>query len=150
MPDRPATFAALLATAAAAHNLADHVLGQTDAQAAAKERDWAALARHVGAYHAVMATMVGLTVRGTGLRVSARGLAAGLVVSAGTHALWDRRAPVRWVLEHTGSAPFARQTGAGINGMYLSDQALHAGSIWLATLVAVTVGDGKRRGNREP
>ncbi|ORT47186.1 hypothetical protein [Frankia sp. KB5] len=141
---RPATFAALFATAYAAHQLADHVVGQTDAQAAAKaapgRAGWTALGRHVGAYHAVMAGMVAVTARTVGMPVTGRGLAAGLAVSAATHALWDRRTPVRWIQDHTGSADFARLADHGLNGAYLSDQALHVGSLWAAALVAVAIG----------
>jgi hypothetical protein len=144
MPDRRATFAALFATAYTAHQLADHVAGQTDAQAAAKARPgvegWSALARHVSAYHAVMAGMVGIAARAVGLPVSARGLAAGLVVSAGTHALWDRRRPVVWLMSRLGSPTFAAMRSDGLNGAYLGDQALHVACLWAAALVTVVVG----------
>jgi len=46
-------------------------------------------------------------------------------VSAVTHAFFDRRWPVRWLLEHIGSKGFAELKAAGMDGMYLSDQALH-------------------------
>jgi hypothetical protein len=138
--DRALRFATLAATVYAAHSLADHVLGQTDAQAAAKalpgREGWLALAHHVGQYHAVMAAMVAVTAKTTGLPVRPGRLAAGLAISVATHALWDRRRPVVWVLDHTGSAPFARLSDHGLNGAYLADQSLHVGCLWLAALVA--------------
>lgn len=148
MSDNTSTYAALGFTLLAAHQLADHVLGQTDAQARTKGKPgregWAALGRHVGMYHAVMGGMVAVTAQTVGLPVSGCGLAAGLAVSAGTHALWDRRWPVRWVLAHTGSAPFADLADHGMNGAYLADQALHVGCLWLAALVAVRASRGAR------
>ncbi|MDY0816552.1 hypothetical protein [Kitasatospora purpeofusca] len=46
--------------------------------------------------------------------------------SAGTHAILDRRWPVRLLLERTGSPNFAVLQSGGISGPYLADQALHA------------------------
>ncbi len=137
------TFAALAATLYAAHQIADHVLGQTDTQAALKatrsRRGWAALARHVTAYHTVMAVMVTIAWAMLDLDLSAVGLAAGLTVSVATHTVWDRRTPVRWVLEHTGARKFAAMADRGLNGMYLADQALHLACLWAAGLLAVTL-----------
>jgi hypothetical protein len=139
-PD-PATFAVLAATAYAAHTLADHVLGQTDRQAALKATagpaGWAALARHVGAYHLILTAMCAAAVAVFGLPVSPTGAAAGLAISAGTHVLWDRRTPVRWLLEHTGARQFAALNTGGLCGMYLADQALHTACLWAACLAAV-------------
>ncbi len=141
-PD-PATFATLAATAYAAHTLADHVGGQTDRQAALKatagRAGWAALARHVGAYHLILTAMCGAVVAVFGLPVSPAGVAVGLVISAATHALWDRRTPVRWLLEHTGGRQFAQLADRGLNGMYLTDQALHTFCLWAAALATVTL-----------
>ncbi|OHV49320.1 DUF3307 domain-containing protein [Pseudofrankia sp. BMG5.36] len=138
-----ATFAALTITAYAAHTLADHVLGQTDRQAAAKalpgRAGWAALARHVGAYHLVMAAMCTVTVAALALPISPAGAAAGLAISIATHTVWDRRTPVRWVLEHTGAARFAALADHGLNGMYLADQALHTACLWAAALTATAL-----------
>lgn len=150
MNSRPATFATLLSTAYAAHQLADHVLGQTDAQAAAKalpgRAGWTALARHVGAYHAVMGGMVAVTARSVGLPVTGRGLAASLAVSAATHAVWDRRRPVAWLMTRAGSPGYAGMTiktdPDGIPwqpGLIAADQALHTACLWAAALVTVAV-----------
>ncbi|ADP84826.1 hypothetical protein [Pseudofrankia inefficax] len=139
----PATFATLAATAYAAHTLADHVLGQTDRQAALKATagpaGWAALARHIGGYHLILTAMSAAAVAAFGLPISPTGAAAGLALSAATHALWDRRTPVRWVLEHTGARQFAQLADHGLNGLYLSDQALHTACLWAAALATVAL-----------
>ncbi|WP_239404510.1 hypothetical protein [Frankia sp. Cj3] len=131
MSPNPATFATLAVTVYAAHTLADHVVGQTDRQAA--------LAAHVGAYHLILAAMCAAVVAVFGLPVSPTGAVAGLALSAATHALWDRRTPVRWLLEHTGAVRFAALADHGLNGMYLTDQALHTFCLWAAALAAVTL-----------
>ncbi|MCK9893328.1 DUF3307 domain-containing protein [Frankia sp. AgB32] len=135
------TFAVLVVTLSLGHKLADHVLGQTDAQARLKaapgRAGWAALARHLVAYHAVLVTMVAVALGALGLSLSVLGAAAGLTVSVFSHALWDRRRAVRWLLVRTGSGDFADLADHGLNGMYLADQSLHGASLWLAALVAV-------------
>jgi hypothetical protein len=132
-------FAAIAATLYAAHQLADHVLGQTDQQACKKAgpgiNGWRHNAYHVGLYHTVMAAMLTVTIWLLHLPVTATGLTAGLGFSAVTHAILDRRWPVRWLLEHSGSTPFSRQAGHGINGMYLADQALHYACLWVSALL---------------
>lgn len=65
---------------------------------------------------------------------------AAMVVSLGTHAFIDRRWPVRWLLQHTRSAPFADLATAGMNGMALTDQALHIVCMYIAAVLAVWVG----------
>ncbi|MEV6594139.1 hypothetical protein [Streptomyces acidicola] len=124
---------------AVGHNLADHVLGQTDYQAAGKaapsekeiadganpRRGWGACLRHVAQYHLVMAVMLAIVWAVLPLWLSWTGLAVGLTISVLTHAFLDRRWPVRWLLEHIGSKGFAELKSAGMNGMYLTGQALH-------------------------
>ncbi|MEU1487174.1 DUF3307 domain-containing protein [Streptomyces sp. NPDC005752] len=143
-----ATFGAVWAVLAVGHNLADHVIGQTDHQAdnkgapAAAEvadgvsprRGWGACLGHVARYHLVMAVMLGLVWAVLPLQMSFTGLATGLAVSIVTHAFFDRRWPVRWILEHVGSKGFAELKTVGTNGMYLTDQALHQTAL-LITLV---------------
>lgn len=143
---RADVFAALLGAALAGHQLADHVLGQTDAQAAGKATSWAALGRHVGQYHAVLTGVVALTVRTTRLPVTGRGLAAGLAVSVATHALWDRRTPVRWLMARTGSPVYAALTiptrPDGIPyepGVTAVDGALHVACLWAAALLTTAL-----------
>ncbi|WP_274914410.1 hypothetical protein [Streptomyces sp. WZ-12] len=62
-------------------------------------------------------------------------MAAGFAFSAGTHAFLERRWPVRWILEHTGATKFAALRAAGLNGMYLADQALHSGALLVSALL---------------
>lgn len=130
-----ATFGSTWAVLSVGHNLADHLIGQTDHQAGSKaapsatevadgvspRRGWGACLGHVAQYHMVMAVMLGLAWAVLPLQMSWAGLAAGLIVSAVTHAFFDRRWPVRWLLEHTGSPDFAKLRAAGMNGMYLTD-----------------------------
>ncbi|WP_338120226.1 hypothetical protein [Streptomyces agglomeratus] len=144
-----ATFGAVWAVLAVGHNLADHVFGQSDHQAANKgapsatdvadgaspRQGWSACLSHVAQYHLVMAVMVALAWAVLPLQISWTGLAAGLVVSAVTHAFFDRRWPVRWLLQHTGSPEFAELRAAGMNGMYLTDQALHQTALLVSALL---------------
>lgn len=144
-----ATFGAVWAVLAVSHNVADHVLGQSDRQAANKgapsamdvadganpREGWGACLGHVAQYHLVMAMMLALVWAVLPLQMSWTGLAAGLVVSVVTHAFFDRRWPVRWLLQHTGSPVFADLKAAGLNGMYLADQALHQTALLVSALL---------------
>lgn len=56
-----------------------------------------------------------------------------------THAFFDRRWPVRWLLQHTGSPDFAELRAAGMNGMYLTDQALHQTALMVSALLITVV-----------
>ncbi|MFD4835297.1 DUF3307 domain-containing protein [Streptomyces uncialis] len=144
-----ATFGSVWAVLSVGHNLADHVFGQSDHQAASKgapsaaevadgvspRRGWGACLGHVAQYHLVMAVMLALAWVVLPLQMSWGGLAAGLAVSAVTHAFFDRRWPVRWLLQHTGSPDFAELNAAGMNGMYLTDQALHQTALLVSALL---------------
>ncbi|MDH6709881.1 hypothetical protein P3T27_006630 [Kitasatospora sp. MAA19] len=144
-----ATFGAVWGVLAVGHNLADHVFGQSDHQAANKgapsaedvaagaspRRGWAACLAHVGQYHLVMAALLALVWLFIPLPLTVTGLAAGFVWSAATHAVLDRRWPVRWLLQRTGSPAFADLRSAGLNGLYLADQALHAGALLISALL---------------
>lgn len=156
---KAATFAAVYATLRAAHDLADHVL-QTDEQALGKAATSAwrrPLAGHVASYHLAQVAALVAVVPALGLRLRPSRVAAAVALSAGTHAVLDRRWPVRRVLEATGSPGFAQGTftlaGARtdgsaptetaalrvpLSGPYLADQALHHLCLWAAALVAVT------------
>lgn len=141
-----ATFGTLWAVLAAGHNIADHVLGQTDRQAASKgapseadveagsdpHRGWAACLAHVAAYHVVLGVLIAAAWLVLPLDLSWTGVAAGMLFSAGTHAFLDRRWPVRWILQRTGSPKFAELNTGGLNGMYLADQALHGLALLLS------------------
>ncbi|MFE9536646.1 hypothetical protein [Streptomyces sp. NPDC006691] len=144
-----ATFGAVWAVLSVGHNLADHVIGQTDVQANGKaapsatevaegvspRRGWGACLGHVAQYHLVMAGLLALAWAVLPLELSGTGLAVGLIVSAVTHAFFDRRWPVRWLLEHVGSKGFADLKAAGMNGMYLTDQALHQTALLVSALL---------------
>lgn len=146
------TFGAVWAVLSVGHNLADHVIGQTDQQAEGKaapsaaevadgvspRRGWGACLGHVAQYHLVMAMMLALVWAVLPLQMSWTGLAAGLALSAVTHAFFDRRWPVRWLLQHIGSKSFAELKAAGMNGMYLTDQALHQTAL-LASALLITL-----------
>src|SRR5215213_3385898 len=77
--------------------LAGHLVGdwmvQNDWQAANKTRSWAALTAHVAGYHLVMGLLLLIPVLRDGWPAG-KALAA-LAVSAMTHAVIDRRWPVR-------------------------------------------------------
>lgn len=141
-----ATFAAVWITLMAAHGIADHVV-QTDTQATGKTSDAPrthGISRrrsiqlclaHVASYHVTLAVLLAVVWWALALPLTVAGVTAGLAFSALTHGVIDRRWPVRWLLEHTGSSGFARLADAGINGMYLTDQALHGVAIWIAALI---------------
>ncbi len=138
-----AEFGAIWAVLSVGHTLADHVLGQTDHQAAHKaaptpeevkagaspRRGWAACIAHVVLYHLVVAGTYGLVSLAVPLPVTALGAVTALVWSAGTHAILDRRWLVRLILERTGSPKFAVLQSGGLSGPYLADQALHAAAL---------------------
>lgn len=130
-------FAVAMATLVAAHQLADHII-QTDTDANAKAapglNGWRHLLIHVGTYHATALVMLVITAVALDVPLTVTGMVAGLGFSAVSHAFLDRRWPVRWVLEHTGSAGFANRMSP-ICGMYLADQALHYGCLWIAGLL---------------
>ncbi|MFJ4676961.1 DUF3307 domain-containing protein [Kitasatospora sp. NPDC088783] len=144
-----ASFGAIWAVLAVGHTLADHVIGQTDHQAddkaaptaaevadgASPRRGWGACLGHVAQYHVVVAAALTLVWAVLPLQMSWTGLAAGLAVSMVTHAFFDRRWPVRWLLEHIGSKQFAQLKTAGMDGMYLADQALHQTALLVAALL---------------
>lgn len=135
-------FAAGLATAYAAHQVADHVLGQTEHQAENKAKPgregWKALLGHVFDYHLVMFMMMLFTIMVLDLPVTALGFTLFIAFSAVTHAFLDRKWPVKWILEHTGSSDFAKMT-TPLCGMYLADQGLHYLCLWISALL-LTVG----------
>lgn len=138
-----ATFAAVGVTLYAAHQLADHVVGQTDQQAAGKAKPgwagWRLNLAHVGAYHAVMAAMLAVAWLVLDLDLSPWGVTAGLAFSAATHAVLDRRWPILWIARRTGSPKFVAP-GHPLPGAYLVDQSLHCGCLWVAALLMVAAG----------
>lgn len=147
-----ATFGASWAVLHVGHNLADHVTGQCDWQAAGKgapkpeevaegaspHRGWLANLAHVAQYHLTLAVLGFVAWLVLPLSWSVPGVVAALLWSAATHALLDRRWPVRWLLDHLGASQFARLAAGGMNGMYAADQALHGLALGIsAGLLAV-------------
>jgi hypothetical protein len=126
----PLAYAVLLPTLLAAHTVADHVV-QTDHQAASKPTSWRAMGGHVGGYQATQAAAVAAICALTGVRLSRRHAVAGWLLSGITHAVLDRRWPVRAILRSTRSPQFADMT-TPLHGVYLADQALHVGCLTLA------------------
>lgn len=143
MPNAPAgLFAAVFVALYVGHMVGDH-LAQTDSQANRKAGTGRpaviAMLGHISAYGTCqIVALVALEVV-TYLPISSGGLLAGMAVSLGTHAVIDRRAPVRWLLERTGSTQLAKLAGGGLNGMYLADQALHIGCVFAASLTVVAL-----------
>lgn len=131
-------FAAGLATMYAAHQVADHVFGQTDKMAANKANagllGWLYLLMHVVQYHLIMLVMLMATIYVLDLEVTGLGLMAAFWFSFITHAILDRRWPVKWILEHTGSPEFAKMQQP-LCGMYLADQGLHWFCLWISALL---------------
>ena len=124
---RAATFAVVLLVLYVGHQLGDHV-AQTDRQAEGKagpgRGGWTAMAGHLAGYHLTVTVLLVATTALLGLPLSPWGIAAGLAFSAGTHAILDRRWPVRAILRRLGSPQFAESTGP-VCGLYAADQALH-------------------------
>ncbi|MFI5839126.1 DUF3307 domain-containing protein [Catenuloplanes sp. NPDC051500] len=128
------TFVITLLALIVGHQLGDHVM-QTDHQAAnkaGKGRTAAgAMAGHLAAYHLTVGAVLAVTAWAMHLQLTWLGVVAGLLFSVVTHAILDRRAVVRLVLQHTGSREFADQTSP-VCGMYVADQSLH----WACLLVS--------------
>ena len=115
--------------------LCSHLVGdwvtQSDWQAANKTRSWAALAAHVGRYHLLMGLLLGVPVLRDGW--PAWKALVVLSVSAASHALIDRRWPVRALLRAVGSQGFATLEW----GVIAVDQALH---LSILAMLAVLLG----------
>ena len=115
--------------------LSSHLVGdwviQSDWQATNKTRSWAALAAHVGRYHFVMGLLLLVPVVRDGWPAG-KALAV-LAVSAATHALIDRRWPVRALMRVAGSPGFATIEW----GVIAVDQALH---LSILAILAVLLG----------
>lgn len=129
----PLAFAVILPTLYAAHTVADHIV-QTDHQAATKATSWRGMAGHVGGYQATQAVAVITIAALSGVRLSRRHAVLGMAFSAVTHAILDRRWPVRAILRATRSPGFADAT-TPLYGVYLADQALHTGCLAIAAAV---------------
>jgi hypothetical protein len=113
--------------------LTSHLIGdwiaQNDWQATNKAHSWIAMAAHIANYHLVMATLLLVPVLRDGWPIW-KALAA-LVVSAGTHAIIDRRWPVRALMRAAGSPGFATVEW----GVIAVDQALHLSILSMLALL---------------
>lgn len=145
-----AGFAAVFAALFVAHQVADHWV-QTDTQAARKglpgRAGRIACTGHVATYTLTALVFVTPVVLATHVPVNGTGLAAGLAFSAVTHWIIDRRWPLLWLAEHTGSRRFVRlgapRPGHDDNptlgtGAYALDQSGHYAALFIAALLAVT------------
>jgi hypothetical protein len=146
-----ATFGAVFAALFVAHQVADHWV-QTNRQAAMKgQPGWAgrlACASHVATYTLTALVALQAVVSVLDLRLAAWRVAAGLAVSAVTHYIADRRAPLLRLAEAmqstTGKADFYRlgtpRPGRDDNptlgtGAYALDQSWHVGWLFVAALI---------------
>ncbi|PSK83040.1 uncharacterized protein DUF3307 [Murinocardiopsis flavida] len=146
-PTRPAVFAAVLAALKAAHDVGDF-MAQTDRQSARKPcaadraadaactegASWRALAAHVASYHAVQTAALITVDRALGLGLAPARMVAGIAFSAVTHAVIDRRWPVRLFMDTTGSTAFRLHGGGAMH----VDQAAHHACLAAAALVMAT------------
>lgn len=129
-----ATFGVALLALLIGHQLGDHI-AQTDKQAdnkAAKgHAGLRAMAGHLLTYHLTAGAVLAGVAFALELRLSVAGVVAGFAFSIVSHAILDRRTPVRGLLRLTRSPVFAEQTSP-VCGMYVADQALH----WFSLLVS--------------
>lgn len=122
----------------AAHQFADHVIGQNDHEAANKalpgRAGWSALLSHVFKYHVVVLIMLLIVIAVFDLPVTLLGISCSILFSAVSHAFLDRRWPVRYILKKVGSPKFAEMTQP-LHGMYLGDQGSHYLCLWISALL---------------
>lgn len=150
-------FAAVFAALYGAHHVGDFWV-QTDRQAVEKGLSakqavdrglpewWGRwmCAKHVATYHLTVLIAIALVAAATGWRPGLVPLLAGLAVSALTHYLADRRAPLKRLAELIGSGGFyalgAPRQGRDDNpslgtGAYALDQSWHIGWLFVSALV---------------
>ena len=138
---RSVVFVVALLVLLVAHQVGDHIL-QTDHQAAHKTGGGLAatwgMVGHIVTYHAAAVILLLATFALLGLPLTVPGGLAGLGFSAATHALIDRRWPVRRILHATRSDKFA-ETTTPVNGMYAADQSLHQLALLIAAVLIATL-----------
>lgn len=106
-------------------NHPDPIADQTrSARSYLRRQSWKANQAHVATYHLTIAAFLLLS---PNLLMSR--LLPALAFSWMVHSLIDRRWPVRWILEHTGSRAFA----ATPLGILAADQAIHVATLALMT-----------------
>ena len=142
-----ASFAAVFAGLYAAHQVADHWV-QTDHQAANKAKPGRvgrlACLAHVGTYTLTAVVALAPLKLLLGLELEPVSLVLGLLVSAVTHYVADRRFPLRKLAEATGhhtfvnlGAPRADHDDKPCLGtdMYALDQSFHIGWLFIASVI---------------
>jgi Protein of unknown function (DUF3307) len=130
-------FATVFVLLYVAHLLADYVL-QTDAQASLKadrtRAGWWANLTHAATHVIVCAVALGVGAFALdGLDLPAGRTVAAVAWVGVTHAFIDRRWPIAWWMDHTGSADFRTRGGAAH-----VDQAAHVVALAVAALVIAT------------
>jgi hypothetical protein len=150
MTDRLALFAAVFVTLYAAHQVADHWV-QTDYQARTKgdpgwKGRWACF-DHVVWYTVTAMAALALLATATGATADTFNgpqVIAGMLISAVTHYIADRRAPLARIAGWAGLADFytlgKQREGRDDNltigtGAYALDQSWHYGWLFVAALV---------------
>jgi Protein of unknown function (DUF3307) len=138
---RSVVFAVALVILLVAHQIGDHVV-QSDRQAAGKagagaDAVWA-MVGHLAGYHAVAAVLLVGAFAVLGLPLTVAGTVAGLGFSVLTHAVLDRRTPVRSLLRALGAPRFA-ETTTPVCGVYAADQALHQLALLVSALLIAAV-----------
>ena len=132
------TFLVVLACVLAAHDIADHWL-QSDHQARTKAAaGWPghrACAAHVACYTATQLFTMLAVCWWLSVPLSGPGAVLGVALSALTHYVIDRRAPLRWLAEHLGNGAFYRLNAGGLNGAYLLDQSAHRAVLFVTALL---------------
>jgi hypothetical protein len=142
-----ATVGAVFGALYAAHQVADHWV-QTQWQADHKgQPGWlgrAACLGHVVSYTTAAIVALGLLTWRTGWHPTEWRYHTGIMVSAVTHYAADRRGPLRWLADRTGSRVFYRlgtpREGRDDNptlgtGAYALDQSWHIGWLFIAALI---------------
>ena len=147
MTDTLAATGAVFGALYAAHQIADHWV-QTQHQASSKGLPgWhgrIACAAHVASYTLVAALALVALALFAGLQLRPVPVTIGLLVSAITHYLADRRRPLQWLAEKLGSGQFWRlgapRPGHDDNpslgtGAYALDQSGHVAWLFAAALI---------------
>ncbi|MFI5935771.1 DUF3307 domain-containing protein [Actinoplanes sp. NPDC051494] len=142
-----ATFTAVFVALFVAHQLADHWI-QTQHQADHKgDRGWVgrlACAAHVASYTVTSLLALLALPLFLGLALSPGRVAAGLLISAVTHYIADRRTPLKRLAEAIGSGPLhalgvpreGRDDNPSLGtGSYALDQSFHYLFLFVAALV---------------
>ena len=128
-------FASSFAALYAAHMLADHWV-QTQSQATRKvlpgNPGRIACLQHIGTYTLTAGLALLLVGNRTGLTLHPMAVCAGLVFSAATHYIADRRVPLRRVADWLGKDSGWLDRGGG---MYALDQAWHVTCLFASALI---------------